>query len=106
MKPGTDQKFEINLEPDTNIHKDIRYSPLMRMSDTELRDIKHVLDENREAGNISPSSARIASPVLFMRKPNGTRRFCIEYHRLNAVTEIDSNPLPRIEEGLWLVRVS
>ena len=26
-KPRTDRKFEINLKPDTNIHKDIGYSP-------------------------------------------------------------------------------
>ena len=35
-KPRTDRKFEINLKPDANIHKDIGYSPLRRMSDAEL----------------------------------------------------------------------
>ena len=102
-KPRTDRKFEINLKPDTNIHKDIGYSPLRRMSDAELREVKRVLDEHREAGNISPSSAPIASPVLFARKPNGTLRFCIDYRRLNAVTEKDRYPLPRIDEVLRLV---
>ena len=78
-KPCTDPKFEINLKPDTNIHKDIGYSPLRRMSDAELREVKRVLDEHREAGKISPSSAPVPSPVLFARKPNGTLRFCIDY---------------------------
>ena len=100
MKPRTDRKFEINLKPDTNIHKDIGYSPLRRMSDAELREVKRVLDEHREAGNISPSSAPVPSPVLFARKPNGTLRFCIDYRRLNAVTEKDCYPLPRIDEVL------
>ena len=73
------------------------------MSDAELREVKRVLDEHRQAGNISPSSAPVASPVLFARKPNRTLRFCIDYHRLNAVTEKDRYPLPRIDEVLRLV---
>ena len=73
------------------------------MFDAELREVKRVLDEHREAGNISPSSAPVASPVLFARKPNGTLRFCIESRRLNAVTEKDRYPLPRIDEVLRLV---
>ena len=73
------------------------------MSDAELREVRRVLDEHREAGNISPSSAPVASPVLFARKPNGTLRFCIDYRRLNAVTEKGRYPLPRIDEMLRLV---
>ena len=73
------------------------------MSDDELREVKRVLDEHREAGNISTSSAPVASPVLFARKPNGTLRFCLDYRRLNTVTEKDCYPLPRIVEVLPLV---
>ena len=83
-KPHTDGNFEINLKSDTNLHKDIGYSPLRRMSDAELREVKRVLDEHREAGNISPSSAPVASSVLFARKPNATLRFCLDYCQLNA----------------------
>ena len=91
------------MNPDMNIPKDIGYSPLRPMSDTELRQVKRVLDEHREVGNISPSSAPIASPVLFARKPNGTLRFYIDYRRLNALTEKDRYPLLRIDEVLRLV---
>ena len=100
MNPCTNRKFEINLKPDMNIHKAIGYFPLRRMSDAELREVKRVLDEHREAGNTSPRSAPVASPVLFARKPNGILRFCIDYRRLNAVTEKDRYPLPRIDEVL------
>ena len=72
----------------------------MHMSDAELREVKRVLYEHHEAENISPSSAPIASPVLIVRKPNGTLRFCIDNHRLNAVTEIDRYSLPRIDKVL------
>ena len=45
-KPSTDRIFEINLKPDKNIHKDIGYSPLRRISDAELWEVKRVLDEH------------------------------------------------------------
>ena len=102
-KPRTDQKFEINLKPDTNIHQYIGYSPLRCMSNAKLREVKRVLVENHEAGNTSPSSAPVASPVLFSRQPNGTFRFCIDYRQLNAVTEKDRYPLPHIDQVLRLV---
>ena len=73
------------------------------MSDAELREVKCVLGEHREVGNISPSSAPVASPILFARKPDGTLGFCIDYHRLKAVTENDRYPLPHIDEVLRLV---
>ena len=73
------------------------------MSDAELREVKHVLDEHGEVGNISPSSAPVASLVLFVRKPNETLGFCIDDRQLNAVTEKERYPLPRIEEVLRLV---
>ena len=73
------------------------------MFDAERREVKRVLDEHHEAGNISPSSSPVTSPVLFARKANGTIRYCIDYSRLNAVTENDRYPLPRIDEVLRLV---
>ena len=73
------------------------------MFDAKLREVKLVLDEHCEAGNITPSSAPIPSLVLFATKPNGTLRFCIDCPRLNPMTEKDRYPLPHIDEVLRLV---
>ena len=43
-KQRTDQKFEINLRPDTNIQKGIGYFPLRHLSYAKLREVKCVLD--------------------------------------------------------------
>ena len=72
------------------------------MSDAELREVNCVLDEHCEAGNISPSSAPVASPVLFARKPNGTLRFCIDYRHpileLEAANRADTEEMTKLRE--------
>ena len=47
---------------------------------------------------VSHSSA--AAPVLFVRKPGGGLRFCVDYRALNALTKKDRYPLPLINETL------
>src|SRR5260364_32192 len=41
-----------------------------------------------------------ASPVVVVPKKNGKRRLCVNYRKLNSVTEKDIYPLPLIEEVL------
>ena len=58
--------------------------------------ISNMLDQNI----ISVSTSPWSSPVVLVKKKGGTTRFCIDYHKLNAVTRKDSYPLPRIDDAL------
>ena len=70
------------------------------MSREELKTLREWLIENLEKGFIRPSSLSIASPVLFVKKPGGGLRLCIDFRAINNVSGKDRYPLPLIKETL------
>ena len=89
-----DHKIELEGE-----HKP-GHAPLYKMSQEELVAVKKYLEENLAKGFIEASSAPYAAPILFVRKKDGSLRFCVDYRRLNGITKKNRYPLPLIEETL------
>ena len=70
------------------------------MSRDELIELDRYLKENLSKGFIRASTSSAASPVLFVKKPGGGLRFCVDYRGLNAITVKNRYPLPLISETL------
>jgi hypothetical protein len=69
-----------------------------RMSTIELKELQMQLEEILKKGYIHPSVSPWGSPVLFVKKKNGTLRLCIDFRQLNKVTIKNKHPLPRIND--------
>ena len=62
--------------------------------------IQQHVDELLGQDVIEPSKSPWASPVVLAEKADGTKRFCVDYRRLNAATIKDRYPIPRMEDCL------
>lgn len=49
---------------------------------------------------IEESHSPWSSPIVMVKKIDGSFRFCVDYRRLNKVTVKDSHPLPRTDDTL------
>lgn len=71
-----------------------------RIPPSDYEVVKQHIDQLLEAQIIRESSSPYASPIVLVRKKDGTLRMCVDYRQLNSKTRKDAFPLPRIEESL------
>jgi len=62
--------------------------------------IQKYVESMKKQGVIEESQSPWSSPVVLVKKPDGSWRFCADYRKLNSVTEDDVYPLPVIEDAL------
>lgn len=71
-----------------------------RLSPVQRDIVKAMIKDLIDAKIIAPSRSRWASPLVLVTKRDGSIRVCVDYRRLNAVTEDTVYPMPRIEDAL------
>ena len=71
-----------------------RQNPAVRRE--EMTQVQQMLS----SGIIRPSNSPWASPVVMVKKKDGSLQFCVDFRQLNAATIKDSHPIPRIDDLL------
>ena len=88
-------EFEINTGDELP-----RKQAARRIPYAARQEVAEQLERMQKIGVIKPSKSPWSSPVVLVRKRDGTLRFCIDYRVLNSVTKPDVFPLPRINDLL------
>ena len=70
------------------------------MSPFELAECKKQIDKLLSKGWIRESTSAYGHPLLFVTKKDGTMRMCVDYRGLNANTQVNRYPIPRIDDLL------
>ena len=71
-----------------------RQNPIVR--EIEQQQVKEMLRDDV----IRPSASPWASPVVMVKKKDGSMRFCVDFRKMNDATIKDAHPLPRIDDTL------
>lgn len=66
--------------------------------------VNEELDKMLELGVVRPSNSPWSSPIVMVKKKDGSYRFCVDYRKVNAVTQKDAYPLPYISNILDMLR--
>ena len=74
--------------------------PPQRVPFARRAKISSMVKEMLKNGVVEESNSPWASPIVLVKKRDGSLRFCIDYRQLNAVTWKDVFPLPRIDDLL------
>ena len=59
-----------------------------------------MIQQMLEVGIIRNSCSSFASPVVMVKKKNGSWRLCVDYRQLNQLTLKDKFPIPLVDELL------
>uniref|UniRef100_A0A1X7TFY0 Reverse transcriptase domain-containing protein n=1 Tax=Amphimedon queenslandica TaxID=400682 RepID=A0A1X7TFY0_AMPQE len=88
-------KHQINTGSALPIRQPPRRVPKNKQEESH-RLIQNMLDNNIISRSHSPWS----SPIILVKKKDGSLRFCVDYRKVNEVTRKDAYPLPRIDDTL------
>src|SRR5258708_16752176 len=98
LPPHHDQDIQIEIEDG----KALPFSPIYShsLTLTEKEALHSYISDNLANGFIHPSTSSAASPILFVKKPNGSLCLCVNYCSLNAITKQNHYPLPLVNDLL------
>ena len=82
---------------ETGTHPPI-YTPPYRVSYRDEQVQRDEISKLLRQGVIEESASPWSSPIVLVRKKDGSVRFCVDFRKLNNVTVKDAFPIPRIDD--------
>ena len=89
-------KHKIKLIPGSEPFRSVPY----RMTPIQRNEVGRQLDEMLKQGICSESESPFSSPVILVKKADGSLRFVVDMRKLNTITVKDSFPIIRIDDCL------
>ena len=86
-------QHQIRLTDDTPIR--CKPYPLPYAMREELR---NEVDTMLEMEVVRPSTSQYASPIVMVKKKDGSNRVCVDFRKLNKITEVDPEPMTTAED--------
>lgn len=87
--------MHIRLNSDAPVY----YRPYKLSFNEKLR-VREIINDLLAKGIIRESESAYASPILLIKKKDGTDRMCVDFRALNRITIKDRYPLPLIEDHI------
>ena len=94
-RPGRTQITECCIR--TGTASPIRLPPY-RLPHAYRDIVKKELEEMEKDGIIERSSSEWAFPIVLVKKKDGSLRMCVDYRRLNSISDADAYPMPRVDD--------
>ena len=76
------------------------YGPIYALSERELRILRDYFTKKEAINWIRHSKLPAKAFILFVSKPDGSLRLCVDYRALNKITIKNRYPLPLISETI------
>ncbi|MCG7882618.1 MAG: reverse transcriptase, partial [Candidatus Thiodiazotropha endolucinida] len=92
----------VKMKLDTGNHPPIKLRPY-RTPIHNREVIDKAVDEMLDANIIQRSKSPWSFPVVIVDKKDGSKRFCVDFRKLNQITKPNSYPLPLIDDILALL---
>lgn len=96
LPPQRDCDHRIILQPNS---QPVKVRPY-RYPHSQKNEIEIMVNQMLQDGLIEHNSSPFSSPVILVKKKDGTWRFCTDYRALNALTVKDAYPIPTVDELL------
>jgi hypothetical protein len=94
---GNVKRGELNIKLKKN---DVVYYRPYRLAPIEREKVNNIIQDLLDKGIIKESNSPFASPMILVKKSDGSDRMCVDYRALNKLIERDRYPLPLIEDQI------